>query len=136
MIATSTALKPASRKPGQTSREGYLSRYAAPAKRKRESSAQFYDRLQRALKALQRIEAQLPRDTWEQFIAAYSQHWLYSVNHGETATAPAAFYNEWAEAQAKGAIPIDTEHPGHDGRRYHVYVSPRETARRVLGFED
>lgn len=135
MIATTT-LKPARRKPGQTARDGYVSRQAAPAPRRRESSSEFFARLHRALKALQTIEAQLSREAWRRFIAAYSQHWMYSVSHGEMPSLPRDFYNEWAETEAKGAIPMDTKHPGHDGRRYGQYDSPREKARRVLGFED
>ena len=99
-------------------------------------SKKFYNRLHSMLAALERIEGQLPREQFAPFIKAYSQHWLYSLKHGEKASSPRAYYDEWAEIQQLGSIPMDTERSGHEGRRYGQYESPREKARRVLGFDD
>jgi hypothetical protein len=60
---------------------------------------------------------------------------LYSIEHGEHAARPGDYYNEWAEVQTLGAIPMDTDTSAfHSARNYHVYESPRERARKVLGF--
>jgi hypothetical protein len=114
--------------PNQTKRQNPKSR--------RDPVRNFYSRLHTTLDALQKIQKQLPPATWKRFISAYTQHWTYSLDHGETATAPHIYWNEWAEVQAKGAIGMDTDTSGfHNARNYHVYESPREQARRVLGLE-
>jgi hypothetical protein len=95
----------------------------------------FYRRLHHTLTALQKIQQQLPRDVWKRFVAAYSQHWLYSIEHGEKAAAPGAYYNEWAEVQMTGVIPMAGNEDLHAARNYQVYESPREKARKALGLE-
>lgn len=149
MIATFDTLKPVALKSEPKPKRKYVKRGAyakrdasvlidsRPPKRQRESNDSLFRRLKLYLSQLQKIDRSLPRDVWKRFISAYSQHWLYSINHGETATAPAIYYSEWAEIQAKGSIPMDTDASQfHSARNYHVYESPRETARRILGFED
>ncbi|MCI0390311.1 MAG: hypothetical protein MOB07_16295 [Acidobacteria bacterium] len=100
-------------------------------------SQKFYRRLHSMLSDLEKIEGQLPREQFAPFVKAYSQHWLHSVKHGDEASSPRNYYNEWAEVQQLGQIPMDTEtdHFYH-ARRYRVYESPREKARRLMGFDD
>ncbi len=108
-----------------------------PRKYRKDPVRNFYIRLHTTLDALQKIQQQLPADVWKRFIAAYTQHWNFSLNHGEKASTPGHYYNEWAEAQSLGAIGMDTDTAVfHGARHYQVYESPRERARRALGGEE
>jgi hypothetical protein len=116
-------------------REAYTKRTYRP--RVKDPVDKFYSRLHVTLQALQKIQKQLPRETFARFARAYSQHWLYSVEHGEQAAAPGNYYNEWAESESLGTIPMNSDTSAfHNARNYHVYESPRETARKVLGGGD
>ena len=96
----------------------------------------FYSRLHNTLTALQKIQKQLPSEVWTKFVTAYTQHWLYSLNHGEKAARPEDYYNEWAEVQSLGPIPMDTDTGVFHGvRNYSVYESPRDRARQILGLD-
>lgn len=106
------------------------------AKFPKDPTEKFYARLHNTLKALERIQSQLPPAIWRRFIPAYSQHWLHAIDHGEKATPPGAYYNEWAEAQTLGVIGVAGNDDLHAARSYHVYESPRERARQVLGLEE
>lgn len=128
MTTISTTLKPARRKQ-PSGRNQYLSARDQHAERKPESSAEFFYRLRSYLGALAKIETKLSPKRWRAFLRAYSQHWLYSVEHREIATKPDVFLAEWTQIQGLGVIPMDTTNPGHERRDYDI-------ARRALGFED
>jgi hypothetical protein len=116
--------------------QSYTNRTNRPTRKyPKEESALFYRRLRRTLTDLQKIQSQLPPEVWARFAAAYSRHWLYSLDHGEKAVAPGDYYNEWAEAQTNGAIPMAGNDDLHGARNYQVYESPRERARKALGLE-
>jgi len=103
-------------------------------KRRKDPIRAFYSRLHYTLTALGKIQKQLPAEVWARFAAAYSQHWMYSLDLGEKAAAPANYYAEWAEAQSLCVIEMDADTSVfHSARNYHVYESPRARARQVLG---
>jgi hypothetical protein len=110
--------------------------YTNPTKRPSiDSVEKFYSRLHATLTTLQKLEERLPPETWARFARAYSSHWLYSLDHGETAAAPDDFYRDWASIEELGAIPIAGNDDLHVIRKYGVYESPREKARNALGLE-
>jgi hypothetical protein len=135
MIATSTTLKPVrgrGRKAyvpttdaPKTSRP--LLRAADPDVRDIETLDDLLRFACKTLEALRGILHSLPAEVGKKFVAAYSQHYAYSVNHGERPTAPLVYYSEWKEVQENGELPMNTEHPGHERRHYHVYDTPLDT---------
>jgi len=112
--------------------------YSKPGNKRKPQDpiAKFYGRLHAALTLLQKLQGQLPPEVWAQFAPAYSRYWLISIEAGEKAVAPDAFYRDWASARSGGEIALDYDKAiYYDSRAYAVYQSPRAQARQALGLE-
>lgn len=100
-----------------------------------------FHRLHLMLKALEQLQSRLPAAVWTSFLKAYSQHYLRAIEYRETPSAPKFFFEEWAEAQKLGEMPMNSERESlHHVRNYGQYVTPRDAyetprgrARKTLG---